>query len=615
MIFAPYRQIINNLRAVLKPAIGFEIGSTLIFTVSFTPASAWLMNWLVARSGQYAISDNDLLSFFLSMHGIIFLLLSFGFALAFWFAEQTGLLIIVVNANRIVSVSVSRVLWEHLSYLPALVRLGLLQAAGYLAALIPFGIGIGLTYWLLLGKWDLYYYLNVQPLSWWIALSIAGVLLGAYLLVAAWLTVRWLFSIPMLVFENATAIEALKKSWQQTRGRIRDLAIPLAVCWVAVILFSLATTWLIGAAAAQLLVHTDSLKVMVPTVLATLTVIATLDFMLLIIGKIAHVMLIAHFYLETAPAMQEPGEPNSANAGLLPVGLKRMAWVLAAVILLFVGITAATSFFQRIDTQRAIALTAHRGSKVRAPENTLSALRQAIAEGADYAEIDVQTTADGVVVLLHDADLMRVASVRQRLRDIDYDQLANIDVGSWFAPEFSSERIPTLQEAIDLARGRIKLNIELKYTWADPALAEKVGSLIRRSQFTSECVVSSLNFSVLTEIERDFPALTTGFIVLQAIGDLSRMKADFLSISAARATPRLVRDVHRHGRAVHVWTVNDPGNTLSMIEMGVDNIITDEPAFLRGLLEEWNRLSDGEKIALMLRNLIVGFENPRASDL
>jgi hypothetical protein len=139
MIFAPCRQIMNNLRAVLKPAIAFEIGSTPIFLVSFTPATAWLMNWLVARSGQYAISDNDLLSFFLSMHGILFLLLSFGFALAFWFAKQTGLLIIVVNANRTVSVSVSRVLWEHLLYLSALLRLGLLQAAGYLAALIPFG--------------------------------------------------------------------------------------------------------------------------------------------------------------------------------------------------------------------------------------------------------------------------------------------------------------------------------------------------------------------------------------------------------------------------------------------------------------------------------------------
>ena len=159
------------------------------------------------------------------------------------------------------------------------------------------------------------------------------------------------------------------------------------------------------------------------------------------------------------------------------------------------------------------------------------------------------------------------------------------------------------------------MNIELKYTWADPMLAEKVGNLVRSNRFTSDCVVSSLSVEALTEIEKHFPELTTGLIVFQAIGDLSRMEADFLSISAARVTPRLVRNVRGHERAVHVWTVNDPGNTLSMIEMGVDNIITDEPAYLRSLLEEWNQLSEGEKIALVLRNLIVGRDRPEPGKL
>ena len=610
-----YRGLFGNLRTVLRPAIAFEVGSTLIFVASYAPATSWLLNWLVAGSGQYAVSDNDLAAFFLSAPGILFLIFGISFALAFWFAEQTGLLIIVVNAIRGGRVSVSRVLWAHFKYLPALLRVGLLQAAGYLAAGIPFGIGLALTYWLLLGKWDLYFYLNVQPPSWWIAVSIAGVLLAIYLLIAAWLTIRWLFSIPILVFEQVTATEALKKSWQQTRGRIRELAFPLALCWALVILFSLATTWLIGAVAAQLLFHIGTLKVMVPTVLAILAVVAIFDLAWLIIGKTAHVMLMAHFYLETAPAVLQSGESVPGYARPLHAGVRRTAWVLAAAILIAAGITSVIGFIQGFDTQRTIALTGHRGSKVRAPENTLSALRQAISEGADYAEIDVQTTADGVVVLLHDADLMRVASVRKRLRDVTYDQLREIDVGSWFDPAFSSERIPTLQEVIDLARGRIRLNIELKYTWPDPTLAEKVGSLVRRNQFTSDCVVSSLNVEALIEIENSFPELTTGLIVFQAIGDLSRMEADFLSISAARATSRLVRNVHRHERAVHVWTVNDPGNTLSMIEMGVDNIITDEPAFLRGLLQEWNQLSEGEKIALMLRNLIVGFDQPEPGKL
>ena len=348
--------------------------------------------------------------------------------------------------------------------------------------------------------------------------------------------------------------------------------------------------------------------------LGTLALVAILDLMCFIFGKTVHVMLMARFYQETIGPEQEQREASPATRGPLPAGLRRIGWLIAGIVLLM-GIVTGTAFLRNLNISRAVKITGHRGSKVRAPENTLSALQRAIAEGADYAEIDVQTTADGVVVLLHDADLRRVASVSRRLRDIDYDELRDIDVGSWFAPEFSSERVPTLQDAIDVARGRIRLNIELKFTWPDPTLAEKVGHIIRRNEFASDCVVSSLNFQALTEIKRAFPELKTGFIVFQAVGDLSRMEADFLSISAARATPRLIRDVHRRGREVHVWTVNDLSNALWMFEMGVDNIITDEPADIRNWLEEWHALSDGERIALMLRNLIVGLERPQPSEL
>ncbi len=311
---------------------------------------------------------------------------------------------------------------------------------------------------------------------------------------------------------------------------------------------------------------------------------------------------------------KKPDPPVPAAAILSPTGLKRIAWLIAGIALIM-GVATGAAFIQGFNINRAVEITGHRGSKLRAPENTLSALRQAIAEGADYAEIDVQTTADGVVVLLHDADLMRVASVNRRLRDINYHELSGIDVGSWFAPEFSSERIPTLQEAIDVARGRIKLNIELKFTWPDPTLTRKVGNIIRQKKFSSDCVVSSLNFKALTEVKRTFPELSTGFIVFQVAGTLSRMEADFLSINAARATPRLVRQLHRQGKAVHVWTVNDLNNAISMVEMGVDNIITDYPEDLRSFLEAWKTLSDSEKIVLMLRNLIVGIERPQPAEL
>ena len=225
----------------------------------------------------------------------------------------------------------------------------------------------------------------------------------------------------------------------------------------------------------------------------------------------------------------KPGTTTSAAGILSPRALKRIGWLIAGVVLIL-GIAAGAAFIQGFQINRTIEITGHRGSKVRAPENTLNALRQAIDEGADFAEIDVQTTADGVVVLLHDADLRRVASVNRRLRDMNYHELKDIDVGSWFAPEFSSERIPTLQEAIDLARGRIKLNIELKYTWPDPELTQKVANIIRQNAFSNDCVVSSLNFQAVEEMKAAFPELVTGFIVFKAAGNLSRMEADFLQL-------------------------------------------------------------------------------------
>jgi glycerophosphoryl diester phosphodiesterase len=407
----------------------------------------------------------------------------------------------------------------------------------------------------------------------------------------------------------------LRKSWQQTRGRFREFAVPVAICWVFVFISSLAMNWLVESAAAQLLDPTGlSLTVVVLVVVGTLALIAVLDAIWFIIGKIMHVLLMADFYHEMMEGNRKSSAPLQAARILTPNGLKRIGWLIAGIVLIM-GFASGVAFIQGFHINRTVEITGHRGSKVRAPENTLSAIRQAISESADYAEIDVQTTADGIVVLLHDADLMRVASVNQRLRDINYSELKDIDVGSWFSPEFSSERIPTLQEAIDLARGRIKLNIELKFNWADPTLSQKVGNIIRQKGFTSECVVSSLNFQALTEIKRNFSDITTGFIVFHVAGTLSRMEADFLSINAARAFPRLVRKLHRQGRAVHVWTVNDLNNVISMIEMGVDNIITDYPQRLRRFLEAWNALSDGEKIILMLRKFIVEIEGPEPSEL
>jgi glycerophosphoryl diester phosphodiesterase len=424
-------------------------------------------------------------------------------------------------------------------------------------------------------------------------------------MVAAWLFVRWLFAIPALVFENVRPVGALKKSWQRTRHRFWALGMPQGVWWLFILLASFITTWVLRTIAAQLLTHAGlSLAHILPLVVAALAVTVIVDLIWLIVGKAVHALLIVGFYRETPGMKLKPHEPAQVPKLISPSYLRKLAWVGVGVAMVL-AIAAGAAFIEDLDLNRHLAVTAHRGSSLKAPENTMSALRLAVADGANYAEIDVQTTADGVVILMHDADLMRVASVNRKIQDIRYEELREIDIGSWFSPDFSNERTATLEEAIAFARGRIRLNIELKYNRPDPELARKVGHMVRRNAFAEACVITSLDYQELRKIKESFPEIKAGLIVFRALGNLAQTEADFLSIDAAQVTPRLVREAHHNGKEIHVWTVNDVQTTLTMIEVGADNIITDNPEFVQNVIRAWNDLSDMEKIALRLRRLFL----------
>ena len=151
-------------------------------------------------------------------------------------------------------------------------------------------------------------------------------------------------------------------------------------------------------------------------------------------------------------------------------------------------------WLQAAGRQEQFEVTAHRAGAVKAPENTLSALKQAIADGADLAEIDVQTTRDGELVILHDGDLARIAGDRRRVEQCTLAELRQLDIGSWHNAAFAGERIATLGEMIALARGRIRLNVELKYNRDDPQLAAKVLRLLRSEGVLDQCVITSLEY-------------------------------------------------------------------------------------------------------------------------
>ena len=125
-----------------------------------------------------------------------------------------------------------------------------------------------------------------------------------------------------------------------------------------------------------------------------------------------------------------------------------------------------------------IIVMAHRGSAGAAPENTLASIKRAIDDNADFVEIDVQETSDGEIVVIHDSDLMKVGNTNLKIWDATYEQLQDIDVGSWFSPEFSGERVPRLQQVLSLCKDKVRVNIELKYYGHDKRLEERVVEIV-----------------------------------------------------------------------------------------------------------------------------------------
>jgi len=233
-----------------------------------------------------------------------------------------------------------------------------------------------------------------------------------------------------------------------------------------------------------------------------------------------------------------------------------------------------------------VLVTAHRGSSAEAPENTLSAIGLAIAQGTDWVEIDVQEARDGTLVLLHDHDLRRVAGDPRGVWELDQSALARLEAGAWFSPRFAGEPIPTLAEVLDLARGRIGLNIELKHHGHEKHLVESTLDLVWAAGMGSDCLLTSEDLRALRRVKELARHMRVGWIVDVDPGDPRSLELNALSLHLPLATPGLIRACRAAQVQTHVWTVNQRADMIRLIGLGVTSIITDAPALLRQILAE-----------------------------
>jgi glycerophosphoryl diester phosphodiesterase len=230
---------------------------------------------------------------------------------------------------------------------------------------------------------------------------------------------------------------------------------------------------------------------------------------------------------------------------------------------------------------------AHRGDSVDAPENTLPAFQAAIDHGADAAEMDVQMTKDGTIVVLHDSSIDRTSTGSGNIWDVTYDEIKDLDNGSFFSPEFADTRIPTLDQVIKLCKGKLYLNIEIKRTGHDEGIEQKVLDIIKDNHFQDQCDITSMDYDTLVNVRRLDSTVKTVYTTTVAVGNVSDLSAaDAFSVETTFVTQSFVRSMRQNGKQLFVWTVNNEDEMERMIQLGVNAIITNDPVSCRAIVTE-----------------------------
>jgi glycerophosphoryl diester phosphodiesterase len=235
--------------------------------------------------------------------------------------------------------------------------------------------------------------------------------------------------------------------------------------------------------------------------------------------------------------------------------------------------------------RRSVEVIAHRGASGIAPENTLSAFQFAADMGADWLEMDVQRTRDGVLVVIHDTTVDRTTNGHGRVVDLDLAQLGALDAGSWFSPKFVDERIPTLREVLDLAReARIRVFPEIKQPGLYPGIETQLVHALRAAGMDQCALVTSFDRGSLQRVHALAPSIPLA--LCSTVEPSTPPEGTVVlcpSVATTLAAPELVSRVHAAGLRVWPFTLDGDAQMQALIAIGVDGFVT---GFLREAIDE-----------------------------
>ena len=567
------RHSFQTVKFAFWNVLTFQLAYKLLAAIVFVPLFGIIFNKLLYFGGYANATNDELLAFLKTPYGILAIVILSLLALFLIFTEFAVLIIISYFAHKRQKVKLRPILYKTVTYLPTLFTYCLPGFILYAVVLLPL-LNMGYET-ALIPQIQIPNFITGELFK----TTMGQVGYYTFFAVVAYLNLRWIFVLPIVVLEQKSFRVAARKSANLVKESFFKVLlflvgffISIGIVYVVFLGIYLLCLWGVyeftNPKGTFALLAESTISVFLTSTLYLFSFIVTPFY----------IMAITRLYLQKVPVedvlLEEGLDYSKTKADKCFfqkhrwkfIGVYIVGIITAGMVVAFIVTFISNSYKEPI-------IMAHRGYISKGVENTKEAVQGAIDAKADYAEIDVLQTKDGELAVIHDLKLKRLANANVHVSDLTMVELRQLTLSQ----DGLSGQISTLDEIIKLANGKIKLNIEVKLHGGEKDFVNKVLKTIKDNEFEKQCVIQTLHYPLIKEFKRANPDIKVGYILYASRAHLKNVKADFYVAEEYMLNKKLVKEARKLNKPIYVWTVNDMESLKGYYKLNVDGIITDYP--------------------------------------
>lgn len=603
--FGVLKYLILTFKRGIMPYFKYQIITKLLFAAIFSPLFWAITQFLIDSRGVYALSNSGIFRFLLTPQGMVTLVLIILFVSLGILLELFGTISIssriLKNKPESDYINIQTYNFKSLRYLldPGSIFLFI-----YLIILIPLtGTGTSISFLQRIKIPNFITSVIFENREYFIIYA---------LIIALFATVSMftIFSFHFIIIGKYRASKAIGASVILVRKNLKlflkkFLGISAVIALIA---GTLIVFWLLGIANLVNAVNVD--KESTRIFLIVLYFIQELG--LRVIGlffvpfEIHHLTIIFYNLVSKTPEYSHlyhdyAETKEKSRRTILDKLLDRKRTILAILLIsiIVISVPFGLYFNEMFRYERSIVIIGHRGGGGSGiPENTISSINRSIALEAQYVEIDVQRTADDKYIINHDNTFNRMAGDGRSALEMTLEEIKDLDLGYRY-PGYEGERVPTIEEVLDVTKEKIGIYLELKGITADRRMADDLIKLVRERNLLDHVVFVSLNYDLVNYMETNYPDAQTGYIYYLAVGQAGSFNSDVIILEEYMATDSTLTDIYFSEKLPVVWTVNDERLLEKYVDMGIYGVITDNVEEAKSAIRTLNSESNNSFLLKM----------------